>query len=170
MVIGNGGGGKSTLSQALAKAHSLPWHEVDKLQFGPGWARIPENDVRPKLFAIQAEVDWLIDGFGPKDTILQRFELADKIYFIDHPLWVHYWWAMERQIAAFKGEARLGGPEGCDMRDVNKEMCQAIWLVHTEFRPWLLAVAAAHPSKVEWIRSPEELDHQLSLINPPFSA
>lgn len=165
MVIGNGGGGKSTLSAALAKKHNLPWHEVDKLQFGPGWTRIPEIEVRAKLFEIQAEANWLIDGFGPKDTILQRFELADKIYFIDHPLWVHYWWAMERQIAAFKGEDRLGGPDDCDLREVNKEMCQAIWLVHTEFRPWLMDAASEHLEKVEWIRSPEELGTSLALID-----
>jgi adenylate kinase family enzyme len=167
MVIGNGGGGKSTLSAALAKAHGVPWHEVDQFQFEPGWVRVPESDLRTKLFAIQAEENWLIDGFGPMDTILQRFDLADKIYFIDHPLWVHYWWAMERQIAAFRGEERLGGPEGCDLRNVNKEMCRAIWIVHTEFRPMLLEAAEKHSAKVEWIRSPDELNATLATLNPP---
>lgn len=165
MVIGNGGGGKSTLSLALAKRHGLEWHEVDKMQFGPGWMRIPESEVRPQLFQIQEQESWLIDGFGPMDTIEARFSQATHIYFVDHPLWVHYWWAMERQIAAHRGEERLGGPEECDLRLINKEMCQAIWLVHTEFRPKLLELAEAAREKVTILRSPEELDALLETLS-----
>lgn len=158
VVIGNGGGGKSGVARLLAERGGGEYLEVDAVQFGPGWARVSEDLVRERIEQVMAKDKWVIDGFGPYDSILARFELADLIVFVDHPLWVHYWWAMERQIAAHSGVERDGGPEGCDLRDVNKEMCEVIWRVHTELRPKLLEDLKPFLNKVQWIKSPEELD------------
>ena len=160
-MVGNGGGGKSTLSAALSRHYAVPWYEIDKIQFGPGWSSAPVDQVRFEIEAIVAGEEWLIDGFGPYDTMVSRFQAADLIVFVDFPLWIHYWWAMERQIAAHLGEERLGGPEGCDLRDVNKRMCQAIWHVHTEIRPRLVEDLAKWHGKVRTITSPEEMDAYL---------
>jgi len=164
VVIGNGGGGKSTFAAALANRYGLPWYEVDRLQFGPGWARVPEDDVRAEIVRVLAEPGWVLDGFGPYDTIVRRFELADQIVWVDHPLWVHYWWAMERQIAAAQGAERFGGPDGCDLRDVNRQMCEAIWYVHTELRPKILTELERHTHKLTIIHSPEELDEYVASL------
>jgi len=160
-VIGNGGGGKSTLAAALSERYGLAWHEVDKIQFGPNWSRPPEDHVRAEINAIIEQPEWVIDGFGPYDTILRRFDIADLIVFIDHPLWVHYWWAMERQISAHQGQARFGGREDCDLRDVNREMCQAIWYVHTELRPKIVEDLKRFSAKVQTVGSPEKLNEHL---------
>lgn len=161
MVIGNGGGGKTTLSIAIAGATGLPLTEVDKIQFRPNWESTPTEEVRKALQSIQSTDAWIIDGFGPWDTIETRADLADRIYFVDHPIWVHFWWACERQIAAAKGEARVGGPDGCDLRDVTKLMFQTLWRVHEELRPKLVELAERHRDKTIWIKSPEELDATL---------
>jgi len=158
VVIGNGGGGKSTLSKALSEHLDLPWFEIDQVQFGPKWVRPPEQEVCQQIREMIAQPRWLIDGFGPYDTIQERFASADLIIFVDHPLWVHYWWAMERQIAAHLGEKRLGGRDHCDLRDVNKLMCQALWQVHTEIRPKILEDLKGYTDKTTTISSPEELD------------
>lgn len=164
MVIGNGGGGKTTLSLALATSTGLPLTEVDQIQFRPNWERTPVEEVRSTLLAIQAEDNWIIDGFGPWDTIEARFDLADKVYFVDHPIWVHFWWACERQIAASQGQTRVGGPEGCDLRDVTKLMFETLWRVHEEIRPKLVELAEKYQEKTVWIESPEELDKVLEGI------
>jgi adenylate kinase family enzyme len=39
MIIGNGGGGKTTLSVALSRHTGIPITEVDALQFLPNWQR-----------------------------------------------------------------------------------------------------------------------------------
>lgn len=39
-IIGNAAGGKSTLCKAIADAHQLPIHAVDKLQWRPGWTAV----------------------------------------------------------------------------------------------------------------------------------
>lgn len=55
-LIGNGGGGKSTMARAMSQATGLPWHEVDRIQFQPNWQRTPEEDVRQSLIDIMAEL------------------------------------------------------------------------------------------------------------------
>ncbi|MBI1332524.1 MAG: flagellar protein FlaR [Armatimonadetes bacterium] len=158
MVIGNGGGGKTTLSLRLAEAKGLPLTEVDLIQFRPGWERTPADEVRARLDEVHDQDAWLIDGFGPWDSIERRAELADTIIFVDHPIWVHFWWACERQIAAALGQERVGGPEGCDLREVTKEMFETLWRVHENLRPMLVELVEHHPEKTIWIKSPEELD------------
>jgi adenylate kinase family enzyme len=151
---------KTTLSYALSKYFDLALVEIDSLQFQPGWVNTPEQELRQVIAAAHAKTRWLIDGFGPWDQIEERANLADTIIFIDHPIWVHFWWACERQIAAALGEKRVGGPEGCDLREVTKRMFETIWRVHEQYRPKIMALVEKHvPNKrVIWIRSPEELD------------
>ena len=68
MIIGNGGGGKDR----------------------PGWALTPVDVVANQRDDIQGADRWIIDGFGPWDTIERRAELSDTIIFVDHPIWVHF--------------------------------------------------------------------------------
>jgi adenylate kinase family enzyme len=160
MIIGNGGGGKTTLAYLVAEAYGLPLTEIDTLQFQPGWARTPQPELRQAIQAAHAAERWLIDGFGPWDQIEERAQLADMIIFVDHPIWVHFWWACERQIAAALGEQRLGGPPDCDLRDVTRQMFETLWWVHENLRPKLVELAELHQAAkpVVWIHSPEELD------------
>jgi adenylate kinase family enzyme len=160
MIIGNGGGGKTTLAYRLAERYALPLTEIDTLQFQPGWTRTDEHTLRQAIAAVHRSERWLIDGFGPWNQIEERAQLADTIIFVDHPIWVHFWWACERQIAAALGEQRLGGPPGCDLREVTRQMFETLWRVHETLRPKLVELVEAHQATktVVWIRSPEELD------------
>ncbi len=165
-IIGNGGGGKTGIALALHQARHLPLHEVDCIQFGPNWSRVPETRVRSEIDAIIDEPEWILDGFGPPDTIQHRFDRADQIIFVDMPLWVHYWWAMKRQIDAHLGAQRVGGPPDCDLRLVDKEMCEALWLVHTEIRPKLLLDLEPHGAKLVRLTSPEAVTEYTATIVP----
>ncbi len=159
MIIGNGGG-KTTLAYQVAEKHAFPLIEIDTLQFQPGWVRTPEAELRHVIKQVQATDRWLIDGFGPWDQIEERAQLADTIIFVDHPIWVHFWWACERQIAAALGEQRVGGPQDCDLRDVTKHIFETLWWVHENLRPKLVALVEKNQATktVVWIHSPEELD------------
>jgi adenylate kinase family enzyme len=160
MIIGNGGGGKTTLAYQVAKKYRLPLTEIDTLQFQSEWRRTPEPALRHAIKVLHDSDRWLIDGFGPWDQIEERAGLADMIIFVDHPIWVHFWWACERQMAAARGEQRLGGPSGCDLREVTKQMFETLWRVHEHLRPRLVELVERHQvsKKVVWIHSPEELD------------
>lgn len=45
-IIGNGGGGKSTLAIRLSRDFDLPYHSVDPIQWQPGWVRAPGGGSR----------------------------------------------------------------------------------------------------------------------------
>lgn len=44
VVIGNAGGGKSTLSKSLAGLYRLPYHEIDKILWKEGWQLVLESE------------------------------------------------------------------------------------------------------------------------------
>lgn len=58
-VIGNAGGGKSTLSRLLGDALALPVHHVDSIQYRPGWERTPSQQCDQRLNALATTDDRL---------------------------------------------------------------------------------------------------------------
>jgi|HubBroStandDraft_1064217.scaffolds.fasta_scaffold200514_3 adenylate kinase family enzyme len=159
-VIGNAGGGKSRLARTLAARRGLPFHAVDKLQWRPGWKAVPDDEVGAALDALISGTSWVIDGWGPWSTLERRFVAADTIVLVDHPLWVHFWWAAERQIACARGETRPDGPDGCDMLDVTQRLFKMIWDIDRNSMPRLRTLIGSleHGRQVHRITSPELLD------------
>ena len=159
-VIGNAGGGKSTLARTLGTTFGLPVHPVDQVQWQPGWQAVPEEEVTTKLDALAAGSQWIIDGWGPWPVIERRFRAADTIILVDHPVWVHFWWAAERQIACARGEERPDGPNGCDMLGVTPRLFRMIWEIDQNLMPKLRRLIAVMESGrvVRRIISPESLD------------
>jgi hypothetical protein len=157
-VIGNGGGGKSTMCRQLSRALNIPSHSIDNIQWKPGWQRASDEEFQEKHEQILAQETWIIDGFGPMEAIQQRFELADTLIFVDHPLYIHYWWAAKRQfMSIFRGYP--GGPEGCSLLPVTRRMFQTIRYVHYHMRPQLVAMIETfrENKRVIDIRSPREM-------------
>jgi Ethanolamine utilisation - propanediol utilisation len=110
MVIGNAGGGKSTMSKALSAAHALPYYAIDKIQWKPNWVLTPEPEFTRAHEALLSQARWLIDGYGSWQSVKRRISAADTIIFVDHPISVHYWWATKRQIKSLIS-GRPDGPE-----------------------------------------------------------
>lgn len=158
-VIGNAGGGKSVLCKILSRSTHLPVFAVDKIQWKPGWQPSPQEEVEEKLNALIRQDRWIIDGWGPWGAIEKRFEQADTIIFVDHPVWIHYWWAFKRQIKAVFFPARLNKPQGCNLLLVTGKMFKMIRRIHKQIRPKLLDMVKSYEGqkRVIHIRSPKEL-------------
>lgn len=158
-IIGNGGGGKSTLARRLARDLGLPVLHVDSVQFLPGLRRRPVHETRATLDAWAARPEWIIDGFGPMDAIERRFERADLVVFVDMPLWRHYLWAGKRQVQA-TWRTRPELPPGCSEAGLRRtwQLFRVMWRVHREVRPALLDLVgrAEIAPRVWWIRTPAE--------------
>ena len=136
-VIGNAGGGKSTICRKLSKVLDIPLFPIDKIQWKPGWVAASYNEIRTNHEQILANERWIIDGWGSFDIIETRFQASDTIIFIDLPLTVHYWWAIKRQFSCiFK--PRIDGPEGCPMLPMTWPLLKMIWNIHFHQRPLLL--------------------------------
>ena len=143
-IIGNGGGGKSTLARRLGQLLNLPVTHVDSIQFQSGWRRRPEKDCDRQLTDIAREDRWIIDGFGSDQVLEHRIEAADTVVFVDFPIWRHYWWALKRQLAARKGQ-RQELPENCPefTWSYTRRLVQVMWLVHREYTPWFRRLVEA---------------------------
>ena len=137
-VIGNAGGGKSTLCREISAELGLPYHPIDKIQWLPGWNMLPEDEFHKRHEILISQEKWIIDGFGPWSDIERRFDAADTIIFVDHPFWRHLYWATKRQMrSVFLG--RQDGPEGCPMLPVTIKLYRMMWRLHREMRPKLIA-------------------------------
>lgn len=158
-IIGNAAGGKSTLCKALVNAHELPLCVVDELQWKPGWTAVSEDVVASEIRRVIRNDRWLLDGWGPWETIEERFEKADTIIFVDHSVWIHLWWAAKRQLKALLVPSSVEKPEGCDLVPMTWRMFKLIWMINRDLRPRLLELVESFIGKkdVFHIRSPKEL-------------
>ena len=158
MVIGNAGGGKSTLCRNLSVTLGLPCHSIDDLQWKPGWVATPDAEYDAAHSDVIAGDHWLIDGYGPWSSVLARLEHCDTVILIDHPIRVHFWWALKRQIASLLGQRR-DGAKGCPMWPVTVRLFRMMWHLHRVMRPRLIEAIYARADQVliVHVRSPKEL-------------
>jgi len=159
-VIGNAGGGKSTLSRRLSQARQLPLYPIDRLQWRPGWVPAPREEFARQHAGLVEQDRWIIDGWGPWEAIPARFERADTIIVVDHRLPVHYWWAIKRQVRCIF-RPRPDGPPGCPMLPMTWPLLKMIWTIHHVSRPRLLELVDTFRDRkrVVHLRSPRELRH-----------
>ena len=157
-VIGNAGGGKSTLCRALSKAQDIPLFPVDSIQWKPGWKAAPVNEVKQRHDEILQLERWIIDGWGTFELIEARFNAADTIIFVDLPLIIHYWWSIKRQVKCIF-VPRVDGPEGCPMLPVTWPLLKMIWRIHFHLRPTLLRMVCSHEAEkqVFHLTSPKQI-------------
>jgi adenylate kinase family enzyme len=98
VVIGNSGGGKSTLARRLVASSNFQHIEIDDLLWQPGWQLTPVEIYNAGHARLIAGDSWIIDGLGRLDSIPERLARATDIVLVDMPLWMHFWLAAERQL------------------------------------------------------------------------
>jgi len=158
VVIGNAGGGKSTLCRAIRQRHGLPYHAIDLVQWKPGWVQASDAAVAAHHDRWLAAGRWIIDGFGPWPTIEERLRQADTVIFVDLPFATHLWWATKRQLKSMIA-GRADGPEGCPMWRATFRLYRMMWQVHRQVRPRIRAAIDAHAggARLVHIRSGREM-------------
>ena len=157
-VIGNAGGGKSTLCRRLSTRQGLPLFVVDDLQWRPGWVPTPRAEFHAQHDTILAQPRWIIDGWGDPEARAQRFEAADTLILVDFPLVVHYWWALKRQVKSLLRPQNYG-PAGCPMWPMTWPLVKLMWQLHHTARPALVEQFQSYAGRkpVFHLRSPRAL-------------
>lgn len=159
VVIGNAGGGKSTLARKLAARRGLPYVEVDAFTWRPGWELAPEAEYRAAHAEAIAGESWVLDGLGWLDSIATRIARATEIVLVDMPMWVHCWLAAERQIAWATG--KLEHPlAGISEMVSTRGMFESLFETERDWMPEirrLVAEADAQGKPVRRISTYEEL-------------
>jgi adenylate kinase family enzyme len=157
VVIGNAAGGKSTLSRKIADRQGHPLIELDQLLWQQGSKLAPAPDYSRQHAKIIARDEWVIDGLGGQDSIVERLVRATEIVLIDMPLWMHFYLAAERQI-----ECHLKSPSACsaEMPPI-RELFRAMWEVDQTWLPALRSMcqnAELEGKAVTRLTSLDEID------------
>lgn len=141
VVIGNGGGGKSTLARRLTAQLGCPCVEIDALLWQPGWRLTPVEAYNAEHTRLIAGEQWIIDGLGRQDSIPQRLSRATDIVLIDMPLWMHFWLAAERQLRWAAGKLDHP-PAGIEQMPRTEALFRTIWEVDQSWMPEIRRLVA----------------------------
>ena len=134
VIIGNGGGGKSTLARRLSSAWRSPLVEIDALLWQPGWQLTSADIYNAEHARLIANENWIIDGLGRLDSISARLARATDIVVVDMPLWMHFWLAAERQMRWSTG-AIENPPAGLTKMPPTEALFRTIWEVDQNWMP-----------------------------------
>jgi adenylate kinase family enzyme len=160
VIIGNAGGGKSTLARKLAQRCGLRHVEIDGLLWQQGWKPTPPDIYERQHAEIIAGDNWLIDGLGRQATIGDRIARATDIILIDMPLWMHFWLAAERQIAWSQATPEHT-PGGITQMPPTQALFRTIWEVEQSWMPELRVLcqdAEKHGKTLTRLADLDELD------------
>lgn len=164
-IIGNAGGGKSTLARELASVTGLPLAALDKLQFRPGGARVPHEEYVRAYAALLATDEWITDGFAGIDLMWKTLEAADTVVHIDLPLAMHALWVTKRLVKGLFATPE-GWPEGSPIVSSSISSYRVLWPCHARLTPRYRAYVseAAQRKRTFRLRSARELRQFLETI------
>jgi len=113
-VLGGAGAGKSTLARRLGGTLGAPVVHLDRLAYGPGWARVDAATFHGRLAPLTEEDAWIVDGTYPEiaDLTLGR---ADLVIWLDQPAWRRLWRSW-RKTRDHRNAPRADRPDGCEER------------------------------------------------------
>lgn len=156
VIIGNSGGGKSTLARRLGETLGLPVVHLDVLYWKPGWTDSDDDEFAARQAEVLAGDAWICDGNFPGTQPL-RMARADTVIWIDQPPLLCLWRAVRRMLAYRKG-GRPDMAEGCDEK-FDPAFYAFILTFNRKVRPRIEAAMAEHAghARVVRLRSDREI-------------
>ena len=145
-VIGNSGGGKSTIARRLAARLAYPCVEIDTLLWLPDWRPAPVERYDAEHARLIAAERWIIDGLGRLQSIAQRLSRSTDIVLVDLPLWMHFWLAAERQLQWAAGDLK-NPPAGIAQMPRTEALFRTIWEVDQTWMPEIRRLVAVEEGR-----------------------
>ncbi|MBT5434452.1 MAG: adenylate kinase [Rhodospirillaceae bacterium] len=137
-IIGNAGGGKSTLARLMVRSRDIPLTEIDKLLWKENWREASDEEFHGEHTPLIAGERWLLEGLGKLDSIRPRLLRATWVILIDMVLWQQFWLAAERQIAWAEGCLKYP-PAGNHDMITTRDMFVTLWDTEHEWMPTVRA-------------------------------
>lgn len=149
LIVGNSGGGKSTLSRKLGAKLGLPIVHLDVFFWKPGWVESDKEEFRASCAEALAGDAWIVDGnFG--STFDLRMSRCDTVVWIDQPAWLCVLRAVWRVIE-YRDGTRPDMAEGCREK-VDFEFYRYILTFNAKMKPRLEAALAEHGAHARLVR------------------
>lgn len=137
LVIGCSGGGKSTLSQRIARQFDLEYLSYDRdIRWLPGWRVRDRGEQRMIVADLVSRSRWIMDG-----TTVSTFDLrlprADLVIWIRVPRRVALL-GVARRVLANYGKVRRDMAAGCPEQLPDREFLTFIWTFEKRMAPRIL--------------------------------
>jgi len=164
MVIGCSGGGKSTLSQKIARRFGLVYISIDRdILWLPGWAQRGKDEQLERIRAMIAEDRWIMDGTNTS-TFDIRVPRTDVIIWVRMPRFVNVWGILSRW-GKHLGRTRPEMAPGCPER-VSWEFFRFVWTWEKVYGPRVVAALEQHAGDrpVLVLKSRREMRDLLDLV------
>lgn len=156
VIIGNSGGGKSTLARRLGEKLGVPVIHLDVLFWKPGWVKSDDSEFETRVrHALEADA-WVCDGNFTGSQPL-RMARADTVVWIDQPPLLCLWRAI-RRVVIYRREPRPDMAEGC-REHLDLAFYAFILTFNRKVRPRIEAAIAKHAghARVVRLRSDREI-------------
>lgn len=167
LVVGCSGGGKSTLSQKLARHFDLSYISIDRdILWLPGWQQRDRAEQRQRILERIAAERWVMDGTGPS-TFDLRVPRSDVVIWVRMPRLLCIWGVLSRWLRYF-GRTRPEMAPGC-IEKVDWEFIEFIWAFEQKFSPRIVAGLAEHGPDVPvlQLKSRRQVQGLLDLLGLP---
>lgn len=167
LVVGCSGGGKSTLSQKLARNLQLAYISIDRdIRWLPGWIERDRVEQRQRLVEMVADERWIMDGNGPS-TFDIRVPRSDIVIWVRAPRLLCVWGVLTRWLKYF-GRTRPEMAPGC-IEKVDWDFLQFIWTFEEKFAPHIVAGLTKHGPDVPvlQLKSRRQMRRLLDLLGSP---
>ncbi|KAA3509885.1 AAA family ATPase [Agrobacterium rosae] len=137
MVVGSSGGGKTTLSQALASYRNLEYFSIDRdVRWISGWTQREVGEQHRILEDIVRRDRWLLDGSGPS-TFELRLPRTDIVIWMRLPR-LTCLMGVAKRVARYYGTVRPYMASGCREPLPNMEFLSYIWNFEKRHAPVFL--------------------------------
>ncbi|MEI2300347.1 AAA family ATPase [Ensifer sp. MJa1] len=167
LVVGCSGGGKSTLSQKLARQFQLTYISIDRdILWLPGWVQRGRAEQRRRIIERVAGERWVMDGTGPS-TFDIRVPRSDIVIWVRMPRLLCIWGVVIRWMKYF-GRTRPEMAPGC-IEKIDREFLEFIWTFEKKFSPRIVAGLAEHGPDVPvlQLKSRRQVQRLLDLLGSP---
>lgn len=149
LIVGNSGGGKSTLARRLGQKLGVPVVHLDLLFWKAGWTESADVEFRSNVARALQQPAWVCDGDFSSSLDL-RAPLADTIIWIDQSRWLCLFRAVWRLVQYRHGD-RPDMAEGC-RETVDLRFYSYIWHWNRDRRARLEAAMATHGAHARIVR------------------
>jgi adenylate kinase family enzyme len=156
VIIGNSGGGKSTLARGLAARRGVPYFEIDRFLWHRGWQWAPIEDYNAEHARLIRGEAWLLDGIGSFESIAGRLARATEIVLVDLPLWLHFALAAERQIAYALGRIEHP-PAGETQMPPTRGLFENMWRIDQDWMPEIRRLVDGEAARSKIVTRLEDL-------------
>jgi adenylate kinase family enzyme len=165
LIVGNSGGGKSTLARRLGEKLSLPVIHLDVIFWKPGWVELGDDVFRIEVERALQGPAWVCDGnFG--GTWDLRMPLADTIIWLDQPRLLCLLRAVMRVVTYRGRRTRPDMAQGCDEK-FDPKFYRYIWTYDAKVAPRLEAALAQYGRHARVVRLKSDREIAAFVANLP---